>query len=80
MPVLDQAELNRRFDYHRPSGQAQDLHQMGRVASKAFARDVLAQVPDSRERSLALTAFEEAMFWFHAAIARDPDLHEPEQG
>ncbi len=33
-------------------------------------------IPEGREKSLAMTAFEESTFWAHAAIARDPALHE----
>jgi len=32
---------------------------------------VLQVAPDSRERSLALTKIEEAVFWANAAIARE---------
>lgn len=40
---------------------------LGRVAEK-FAKNL----PDSREKSLALTHLEEAMFWANASIARHP--------
>lgn len=76
MAGIDFAEIQRRFDYHAPSGEAKSLHAATRHAAKVFANNVLAQLPESREKSLAFTAFEEATFWAHAAIARDPSLHE----
>jgi hypothetical protein len=71
-------EVNRRFDYHRPSGQAQSMHSSLRRSAKVFAEYLTDTLPEGREKSLAFTAFEEATFWAHAAIARDPSLHEPE--
>jgi hypothetical protein len=38
-----------------------------------MAEHVDALVPDGREKSLALTKIEEAMFWANAGIARQPD-------
>lgn len=76
MAGIDKAERDRRFDYHRPSGIAQAMHQRLREEAKAFAEDVLADLPEGREKSLAFTAFEEATFWAHAAIAREPRLHD----
>lgn len=69
-------EIERRFTYHAPSGAARDLHQNIREFAKSFALIVLAELPEGREKALAFTAFEEATFWAHAAIARDPALHE----
>lgn len=70
-------EVARRFDYHAPSGVAKAMHDRLRTESKAFASLILSGLPDGREKSLAFTAFEEATFWAHAAIAREPSLHEP---
>lgn len=68
-------EIDRRFDYHAPSGIAKSMHDRLRTESKSFAGFLLG-LPEGREKSLAYTAFEEATFWAHAAIARDPSLHE----
>jgi len=68
-------EVERRFDYHAPSGVAKDMHAQVRAEAKQFAGTVLFGLPEGREKSLAFTAFEEATFWAHAAIAREPDLH-----
>lgn len=76
MAGIDFAEIQRRFDYHAPSGMAKGMHAHLRAENKMFAEEVLGALPESREKSLAFTAFEEATFWAHAAIARDPSLHE----
>lgn len=73
--VIDISEVLRRFNYHAPSGRAKDMHAYLRGQAKGFAGTVLFTLPEGREKSLAYTAFEEAMFWAHAAIARDPNLH-----
>lgn len=75
-PVLDVAEIQRRFDYQAPSGLAREMHQRLREEAKQFAGTLLFGLPEGREKSLAFTAFEEATFWAHAAIAREPSLHE----
>lgn len=75
---MTQAEVDRRFDYHRPSGEAMNLHADLRKQAKYFANSLLDNLPEGREKSLAMTAFEESTFWAHAAIARDPSLHEAE--
>lgn len=74
--VIGPDEIARRFTYHKPSGMAQGMHSSLRMEAKDFASRVLSQLPAGREASLAFTAFEEATFWAHAAIARDQSLHE----
>lgn len=51
------------------------MHANLREDAQYFAADALMNLPEGREKSLAFTAFEEATFWAHAAIARDPSLH-----
>lgn len=74
------ADIEQRFTYHAPSGEAQDLHKHLRSEAKAMAYLLALILPAGREKSLAMTALEEASFWAHAAIARDPSLHAPEPG
>lgn len=69
MPVIDSAEIERRFSYHAPDTERRLLHENMRVSFKATAH-VVAGLPESREKSLAMTALEESMFWANAAIAR----------
>lgn len=63
-------EINRRFDYHKPTPAKQDVHEMTRAAYKRLAVG-LSNLPDCRERSLAYTALEESLMWANAAIARE---------
>lgn len=44
-----------------------------RTSAASLAQEILDYAPDSRERSLALTNLEQAMFWANAAIARHPE-------
>lgn len=69
--MTDLADLHRRFNYHKPDAAKGVLHQTVRDAAKQAAYDFSAILPEGREKSLALTKLEEAMFWANAAIARD---------
>lgn len=63
-------DLERRFLHHSPASPAvAHSHNLVRRSSLALAK-ILEQLPESRERSVALTKIEEASFWAHAAIAR----------
>jgi len=65
-------ELKRRFKYRAPDAATRDLHESVRANTIDFATYLERTLPgDSREKSLAFTAFEEAMFWAHAHIARN---------
>ncbi len=69
---MKKEELDKRFDYHPPSGEAQLAHGEARRTIKAFAAYVNTDFPDSsREMSMFWTEFEAASFWLHAHIARN---------
>lgn len=64
-------DLDHRFTYHAPKpGQPEKY-----VAIRDKAKDLAVLITDSsvasRERSLALTKIEEAVFWANAGIARN---------
>lgn len=68
---MDSAELDRRFDYHPPiTDEKRRTHEQVRQSCKALAVDLNWRLPDGREKALAMTALEEAMFWANAAVAR----------
>lgn len=67
---LDDAEIERRFLYHAPNEITRDQHDEIRAETLKFAFYLASVLPSGRERSLAITALEEASFWSHAAIAR----------
>lgn len=63
-------DLERRFLHHPPTKPAVvHSHELTRRSYLSLAK-ILQQLPESRERSLAMTALEESSFWAHAAIAR----------
>lgn len=63
-------ELTTRFTYHAPT--PADVEKMIgiRHLSHSIAEQIMAHVPECRERSLALTKLEECVFWANAGIAR----------
>lgn len=69
--AMTDEEINKRFDHHPPTGEKIKMHENTRTVYKGLAR-VVNQLPESREKSVALTALEESMFWTNAAIARNP--------
>ena len=68
-------ELDHRFKHHVPQND-ETIAQHGAVRGRAFgfASFIQEACPPSRERSLALTKIEEAMFWANASIARAPNV------
>lgn len=81
---MDSADLARRFTYHRPHGDQPARYEQLRRHALTLATLIHTLTPESRERSLAITHLEEAVFWAIAAIARhEPVIHEsppPEGG
>jgi hypothetical protein len=69
-------DIERRFTYVKPTGEARRLHNDIRAVVKDVAHVFNDSLPDGREKALVFTALEEASFWAHAAIARDPSMHE----
>ena len=65
-------ELPRRFGYHAPDAERGRRHAEMRNHLLEVALTIDANVPDGREKSLAITHLEEAMFWANAGIAREP--------
>lgn len=65
--------MDDRFKHHPPKSQdVIDRHQAAREAADSFSKVVEAITwGASREKSLAVTKIEEAMFWLNADIARN---------
>jgi len=67
---LELQDLTNRFAYHKPSEAKAETHARVREGCLTLA-DWLNQVlPESREKSLAVTHLEEVMLWANAALAR----------
>ena len=59
------------FTYHAPKPGQPELYAKIRERAKALAYLIEDTVPDSREKSLAMTKLEEAVMWANAGIARN---------
>jgi len=67
-------EIGHRFAYH-PANTPERVraHEGVRDLTGSLATYFAAHLPEGREKALALTKLEEAMFWANAAIARQVD-------
>jgi hypothetical protein len=68
---MSKAEIDKRFDFHQPSGITTQLHEHTRAEFKRLAETLARTLPESREKSLAFTALEESLMWANASIARN---------
>jgi hypothetical protein len=67
---MDPADLTRRFSAHGVTHiEAERMLDIREFARK-LAEIINLDSPDGREKSLAITALEEVVFWANAAIAR----------
>jgi len=64
------ADLETRFSYHAPKPGQPEKYVALRDRAKDLAYLIVELCPDSRERSLALTHLEDAIFDANASIAR----------
>lgn len=64
-------DLENRFTYHSPKPGHAERYGALRSQAKELAYSIDGACPDSREKSLALTKLEEAVFWANASIARN---------
>lgn len=68
---MDSAELAHRFNYHPPrTPDVAHAHESVREQCTQLAAFLNSALPDGREKALAITKIEEAMFWANASIAR----------
>jgi hypothetical protein len=65
-------DIAHRFAFHAaPSEEKKMEHTSVRILLSDTALELNGKLPEGREKSLALTKLEEAMFWANAAIARN---------
>lgn len=70
---MQQTELENRFTYHATNAIIMPRFNAIREVARDVAQTINRLCPDSREKSLAFTALEEAVMWANAAIARNQD-------
>lgn len=64
-------QIENNFSYHAPKPGQPEIYQEIREKAKELAYLIDQKAPDSREKSLAMTNLEQAVFWANAAIARN---------
>jgi hypothetical protein len=71
---VDIADLQNRFRFHPADTKGkQDAHEHVREQCRRLAENLNELLPEGREKSLAVTNLEQAMFWSNAALARAGD-------
>lgn len=65
------ATIENNFKYHAPKEGQPELYEQLRAKAKELAYLIDALVPNSREKSTAITNLEQSMFWANAGIARN---------
>ena len=63
-------DLMHRFTYHVPKGTQPAKYEKLRNEARLLVVAIDDLCPESREKSLAITKLEEAVFWANASIAR----------
>jgi hypothetical protein len=68
---MKKSELENNFKYHAPSPEQIPIYQELRTRCGELAQYINDVVPDSREKSLAVTKLEEVVMWANAGVARN---------
>lgn len=68
---MDKNELKNRFMYHSPKTEQMAKYQKIRNHALNFALLINEMCPESREKSLAITHLEDAVYCANASIARN---------
>jgi len=63
--------LENIYKYHAPKEGQSAKYESIRAKAKELAELIEKECPDSREKSVAFTQLETAVFWANAAIARN---------
>ena len=64
-------QIEKAFTYHPPKEGQPEMYDAIRRKAKLLAVIIDGLVPDSREKSLAMTKLEECVMWANAGIARN---------
>jgi len=71
MPDITNLDISHRFSYRKPDAQKQKAHEHTRAEYYRLGETMARVLPESREKSLAITALEESLMWANAALARN---------
>jgi hypothetical protein len=66
---MDTNELINRFRFHPVNDVTVKMHEKARALVIDLALELNSLLPDSREKSLAMTALQESLMWANASIA-----------
>jgi hypothetical protein len=64
------SEIENNFTYHAPKPGQSEIYEQIRAKAKEFAYLLEEFCPHGRERAVAITHLETAVFWANASIAR----------
>lgn len=67
--MIGHLEIERRLGYHPATEHTAPRFEQNRGEAIALAKKWDHQLPDGREKALALTALQEALMWANAAVA-----------
>lgn len=67
---MEVSDLRNRFTYHPPQEGQDEMYKLIRLTALQLAGLINERCPEGREKSLAVTHIEEAVFWANASIAR----------
>jgi hypothetical protein len=67
---MDQQTIDNNFKYHAPKDGQPEVYQQIRDKAKELVILINSVSPECREKSLAITNIEQAVFWANAGIAR----------
>lgn len=71
IPTLTNCELEHRFDFHPANDEEKrNAHSSIRFNCLELAKFINRNLPEGREKSVAITKLEEVMFWANAGLAR----------
>lgn len=64
-------QIENNFKYHAPKDGQPEIYTAIREKAKELAYLIDEKVPNSREKSLAMTKLEETVMWANSAVARN---------
>lgn len=75
---MQPSDIEHRFAFHAATTEEKrDAHTSVRQQCRQLADTLNEQLPEGREKALAITNLEQVMMWANAAIARDVDRSAP---